>query len=72
MKSEEVLKILGITRPTLTSYIKTGKIIGNKLPNGYYDYNEESVYKFLGKHYHRLIVLILFMLVSLHINKNKI
>jgi predicted site-specific integrase-resolvase len=49
MKSEEVLKILGITRPTLTSYIKTGKIIGNKLPNGYYDYNEESVYKFLGK-----------------------
>lgn len=49
MKSNEVLKTLRITRPTLTKYIKTGIIKGVKLPNGQYDYNEESVYSFLNK-----------------------
>jgi len=49
MKSKEVLKLLNVTRATLTSYIKSGKITGTKLPNGYYDYNEESIYNFFGK-----------------------
>jgi len=49
MKSNQVLKILRITRPTLTKYIKTGIIKGVKLPNGQYDYDEESVYSFLNK-----------------------
>jgi predicted site-specific integrase-resolvase len=49
MKSKDVLKILNITRPTLTSYVKTGKILVKLLPNGYYDYDDDSVYKFIGK-----------------------
>lgn len=53
MKCKEVLKLLKVTRQTLCSYIKNGKIIGKKLPNGRYDYDEESVYKLLGKGYSR-------------------
>lgn len=49
MKAKEVLKLLRITRPTLCRYIKTGKIAGTLLPNGCYDYDEESVYKAFGK-----------------------
>lgn len=45
MKAKEVLKILKITRPTLTSYVKNGKIKVIKKPNGYYDYDEDSVLK---------------------------
>ena len=48
MKSHEVLKLLKISRPTLTSYVKSGKIAVTKLPNGYYDYHIDSVYKFLN------------------------
>ena len=48
MKSYEVLKLLKISRPTLTSYVKSGKIAVTKLPNGYYDYHIDSVYKFLN------------------------
>jgi predicted site-specific integrase-resolvase len=50
MKSAEVLKLLKITRPTLTSYVKLGKIKATLLGNGYYDYDEESIYNFLGQH----------------------
>ena len=49
MKSAEVLKLLKITRPTLTNYVKLGKIKVTKLGNGYYDYNDESIYSFLGQ-----------------------
>jgi predicted site-specific integrase-resolvase len=49
MKSAEVLKLLQITRPTLTNYVQNGKIKVTKLGNGYYDYDEESIYTFLGK-----------------------
>lgn len=48
MKAKEVLKILKITRPTLTSYVKNGKVLVNKLPNGFYDYDDDSVYKAAG------------------------
>ena len=48
MKAKEVLKLLKVTRPTLTSYVKNGKVLVNKLPNGYYDYDEDSVYKAAG------------------------
>ena len=44
MKAKEVLKILKVTRPTLTKYVKTGKIEVTLLPNGFYDYNEDSVF----------------------------
>ena len=49
MKTKDVLRILGITRPTLTKYVKNGTIGTTELPNGRYDYNEEDVYKLLNK-----------------------
>lgn len=49
MLAKDVLRLLGITRPTLTKYVKEGIIRVNVLPNKRYDYNEEDVYKFLNK-----------------------
>lgn len=43
MKASKVLKILNITRPTLSSYVKRGKLKVVQLPNGDYDYDDESV-----------------------------
>ena len=48
MKSNEVLSMLGISRVTLCRYVKLGKIRVVKLPNGYYSYNKEDVYKLKG------------------------
>jgi len=48
MKSKEVLNLLKITRTTLTSYVKTGKIKTVKMDNGYYEYDDNSIYQFLG------------------------
>ena len=45
MKAKEVLKILKISRPTLTKYVKEQKILVQELPNGFYDYDEDSVLK---------------------------
>ena len=49
MKSKEVLKLLGISRVTLTSYVKSGKLKATRLDNGYYDYDEKSVFSILKK-----------------------
>lgn len=49
MKTKDVLRILGITRPTLTKYVKNGTIGVTIMPNGRYDYNDEDVYRFLNK-----------------------
>jgi len=49
LKSCDVLRILQITRPTLTKYVKEGKINVVKKGNGQYDYDEGSVYKMLNK-----------------------
>ena len=49
MKSVDVLRVLDITRPTLTKYVKNGTIKVTTKPNGQYDYDEESVYAFLNK-----------------------
>ena len=43
MKANEVLKILKVTRPTLTKYVKEGKLKVTTLPSGFYDYDEDSV-----------------------------
>ena len=48
MKSNEVLSMLGISRVTLCRYVKLGKIRVIELPNGYYSYNKEDVYKLKG------------------------
>lgn len=49
MKANEVLHILQITRPTLTKYVKSGKIKVTVKGNGQYDYDADSVYKMLNK-----------------------
>lgn len=49
MKAKQVIKLLGVTRPTLTKYVKLGKLKVTPLPNHFYDYDEESVYKLLNK-----------------------
>lgn len=48
MKAKNVLKILGITRPTLCKYVKQGFVKIIRLPNGRYEYDDDSVYSFLG------------------------
>ena len=57
MKSCKVLKLLNITRPTLCRYVKNGILKCNLLPNGFYDYDEESVYKLLNKNVERKTVI---------------
>ena len=48
MKAKDVLKILNITRPTLTKYVKENKIKVDLVINGQYVYNDESVYSLIG------------------------
>lgn len=45
MKSKEVLQLLKCTRATLSKYVKEEKIKVTQLPNGYYDYDTNDVYK---------------------------
>ena len=49
MKAKDVLKILDVTRATLCKYVREGIIKVNKKGNGYYDYDEDSVYAFIGQ-----------------------
>jgi putative resolvase len=49
MKSKDVMRILNISRSTLYNYVKDNKIKGTLLDNGYYDYDEDSVFKLLKK-----------------------
>ena len=49
MKAKDVLKILNISRITLMKYLKLGYISATKLPNGQYDYNDDTVYAFIGQ-----------------------
>ena len=48
MKAREVLKVLKICRQTLSNYVKSGKLKVTKLWNGYYEYDNDSVYAFLN------------------------
>ena len=48
MKAKEVMELLDISRRTLTRYITSGVIKGNRLPTGRYIYDDESVYKLAG------------------------
>ena len=48
MRAKEVMKILRISNPTLSRYLKNGWIKATRLPNNRYDYDEESVYEFLN------------------------
>jgi predicted site-specific integrase-resolvase len=48
MKAKEVLKILNITRPTLSKYIKEGTIKTMSTHKGRHIYDDDSVYAFIG------------------------
>lgn len=49
MKTKKAQKILQVSKPTLLSYIKKGKIKAKKDPkNGYWIYDDDSVYKLSG------------------------
>lgn len=68
MKAKEVMRLLGVTRVTLCTYVKKGLIKKNNLPNGRYDYDEDSVYEFLGEKKPRVNVI--YARVSTHKQKN--
>jgi len=53
MKAVEVLKLLRVTRPTLTAYVKRGFIRATTKPNGQYEYDDKSIYSFLNKNIER-------------------
>jgi len=57
MKTREVLSLLGITRATLTKYVKEGWIEVDIMKNGRYWYKEDSVYSFLNKKIDRKTVI---------------
>lgn len=48
MKAKKVLNILKVSRPTLCHYVKSEKLKVNLLPNGDYDYDDDSVYNLIG------------------------
>jgi predicted site-specific integrase-resolvase len=56
MKAKEVLSLLRVSRVTLSKYVNEGTIQVTPLPNGRYNYNEKSVYRFLNKDLQRKIV----------------
>lgn len=49
VKSKEVIKLLRVSRTTLTKYVKDGTLRIFTLPNGQYDYNDEDVYQKFNK-----------------------
>ena len=49
MKSSDACKLLQVTKPTLYKYKENGFIKATRLPNGYWDFDEESVYSFFNK-----------------------
>ena len=57
MKTNEVLNLLRISRKTLHVYASTGKIRFTVMPNGFYDYNDEDIYKLLNKDVKRKTVI---------------
>ena len=49
MNARDVLNLLRITRPTLSRYIKEGRITATRLPDGRLDHDRERVYKVFTK-----------------------
>lgn len=49
MKAKEVRRILGVTRKTINSYIKQGKLNPVIINSHHYEYDENEVYNILGK-----------------------
>ena len=68
MKARELLNLLSISRKALHVYVATGKIRYTVMPNGYYDYNDENVYKLLNRDVKRKTVI--YSMVSTNKQKN--
>ena len=49
MKAKQVLNLLKITRPTLSKYVKEGKLSIDSKVNGQYNYNDQSVFSLLNR-----------------------
>lgn len=49
MQSKDVLRLLNVTRQTLSKYIKSGKIRAELQHNRQFDYNEEDVFALANK-----------------------
>ena len=60
MLAKEALRVLHVTRPTLSKYVKEGIIRAELLPNKRYNYCNEDVYKFLNRDYSRQTVIYAF------------
>lgn len=50
MRAKQALEILQVHRVTLNRYVREGKIRVIRLKNGRYDYNDEDIFKFIGKY----------------------
>ena len=55
MKTQQALELLGVSRTTLSNYVKNGTIKAKDLKNGRYDYDDASIYKFLRSKRHTAI-----------------
>jgi len=53
MKAKDVINLLRISRASLTKYVKNKWIEVDILPNGRYNYKEDSVYAFINKNIDR-------------------
>lgn len=53
MKAKEVIEKLGVSRVTLSKYVREGTLKATRMKNGLYDYDEASVYEFMGKKFER-------------------
>lgn len=56
MKAKDVLRLTQFSRITLMNHVKNGKIKANKLPNGYYDYDEDDVMKFVKNEHRKNVI----------------
>lgn len=45
MDAKDILKLLRVSRSTLTNYVNNGTICVTKKHNGFYNYNDSDVYK---------------------------
>lgn len=72
MKSKEVRDILEISQPTLSTYVKAGKIRVIKVNPYHYIYNEEDVYSLLGRKSKKGELIISYSRVSTSAQKNQL
>jgi len=68
MKSKDVKNILRVTQKTLNNYIKNGTLRFIKINDYHYNYNEDDVYRLLGRNKERINVT--YSRVSLNKQKN--